>query len=322
MAKITPSPELGAIVRRWLRSYASGEKEAVINLFSEDSSLGYIGSSDNEIWRGDVLRRGMAHYMEDIPKFSWDRDDFRGFECGEIGWVEWFGERVSLDNGKEITFRSTFVLHLEQGIWKIVHVHNSNPVSNMAALGYQSRGFEDLLDAALAAPADLPRTGIASIMFTDIADSTVIAETIGDERWSAAVKAHVLAVENIVTEHSGTLIKSLGDGTMSSFPSARAALLSALALQQAMAETETEPQLQIRVGLHTGDLVEQDGDMFGTVVNKAARIAALAAPGDIRVSDATKIMVGGADFLFSDTASMPLKGLEGEHVIHRLEWRT
>ena len=321
MARITPSPELGAIIRRWLRSYASGDKDAVVNLFSEDPALGYIGSSHDEIWRDDTLRRGMDSYMDDIPNFNWDQDDFRGFECGDLGWVEWFGERVSLDNGKEITFRSSFVLHLEKGVWKIVHVHNSNPVSNMQALGYESRGFEDLLDAALAASADLPRTGISTIMFTDIADSTVIAETIGDARWSTAVKSHVQTVNRIVVEHQGILIKSLGDGTMSSFPSARAALLAAIALQRAMEEANSEPHLKIRIGLHTGDLIEQDGDMFGTVVNKAARIAAIAHPDEIRLSDATKIMVGSGDFIFIDPVTAPLKGLDGEHSLYRLEWK-
>lgn len=284
MAAITPSPELGAIVRRWLRAYASGDKAAVTNLFSADPALGYIGPSHGEIWRGDTLRRGMASYMEDIPSFAWDRDEFRGFECGELGWVEWFGERVSL--------------------------------------GYETRGFEDLLEAALATPARFQRTGMATIMITDIADSLVLAETPGDTHWSVAVQAHLKQVESIVTEHGGTLIKTLGDGTMSAFPSASAALSAAVTLQNIITNTTEEPHLRIRIGLHTGDLVEQDGDLFGTVVNKAARVAALAAPGDICLSDATRIMVGAArHFRFSQPVEVTLKGLEGRHVTYRLEWR-
>ncbi len=323
MSDITPSPELGAIVRRWLRSYAAGDKEAVLNLFSEDAALGYIGSSHDEIWRDDTLRRGMGGYMEDIPKFSWDKDDFRGFECGTLGWVEWFGGRVSLENGKEITFRSTFVLHLEKGVWRIVHVHNSNPVSNMEALGYQSRGVEELLEAALATPVDLTHTGMATIMFTDIAGSSALAETLGDARWSAAVQAHMKQVGSVLTDHGGTLVKTLGDGTMSAFPSATAALTAATELQQLITNSTAEPRLQIRIGLHTGDLVEQDGDMFGTVVNKAARIASITAPGQICLSDATHIMVGGApQFRFSEPAKINLKGLEGQHTTYRLEWQS
>lgn len=322
MTKITPSPELGAIVRRWLRSYASGQKEAVINLFSEDEALGYIGSSHDEVWRGDTLRRGMARYIDDIPNFSWDRDDFRGFECGDLGWIEWFGERVSLENGKEITFRSTFVLHLEKGVWRIVHVHNSNPVSNMQALGYESSGFDDLLEAALAAPTDMVQTGISSVMFTDIADSSALAETLGDATWSNIVRAHLTMVGRVIEEAGGTLVKSLGDGTLSAFPSVGGALKAAILIQQGNASIQKEPNLRLRVGIHTGDVVQTNDDFLGTVVNKAARVAAAAAPDDIRVSEATRVMVGGnKEFIFSDPASVPLKGLDGEHLIHRLKWR-
>ncbi|MBO9449248.1 nuclear transport factor 2 family protein [Tropicibacter sp. R16_0] len=322
MSDITPSPELAAIVRRWLRSYAAGDKEAVVNLFSDDAALGYIGSSHGEIWHDDTLRRGMPVYMDDIPSFTWGQDDFRGFECGTLGWVEWFGESVFLASGKEITFRSTFVLHLEKGVWRIVHVHNSNPVANMDALGYESRGIEELLKAALSTPVDLAQTGMATIMFTDIAGSSALAETLGDARWSAAVQAHMKQVGDILEGHGGTLVKTLGDGTMSAFPSATAALTAASDLQQIISNSTAEPRLQIRIGLHTGDLVEQDGDMFGTVVNKAARVASIAAPGDICLSDATHIMVGGApQFRFSDPAQVHLKGLEGQHTTYRLEWR-
>jgi class 3 adenylate cyclase len=319
MGQITPSPELASIVRRWLRAYATGDKAAVLNLFSADPALSYIGSAAEETWRDDDLRQAFGAYMDDIPRFDWEGDDFRGFECGALGWVEWNSGRVSTENGTASTFRATFILALEKGVWRIVHVHNSNPVPNMQAMGYEARGFDELLEATR--PTDFGATGIASIMFTDIADSTTIAETIGDARWSAAVKRHVAQVGTIVTEHGGRLIKSLGDGTLSSFPSARAALSSAIAIQRAMADDGAEPRLQVRIGLHTGDLVAQDGDIIGTVVNKAARIAAIAAPGEIRLSDATRIMVGGASaFGFGAPATTPLRGLDGEHVIYRLDW--
>jgi class 3 adenylate cyclase len=159
-------------------------------------------------------------------------------------------------------------------------------------------------------------------LFTDIADSTTIAETLGDARWTEAVKRHLRLVEARIAAGGGHLVKSLGDGVMSSFASARAALDTARAIQRANAEETAEPQLQIPIGLHTGEIITSDSDHFGTMVNKAARIAALAAPGDIRVSDATRIMVGGAtDLRFVDHASVPLKGLEGDHSVFKLEWR-
>ena len=229
---------------------------------------------------------------------------------------------LSIDASKSTSMRSTVIFNLEKGVWKIIHVHHSIPVANIQSFGYEARGFEELLDAALSSPQDLGHSGIASIMFTDIADSTTIAEAIGDDRWTEAVKRHLQLVKSEITQAGGLLVKSLGDGVMSSFASARAALAAAKAIQRANAQELAEPQLQIRIGLHTGEIITSDSDHFGTVVNKAARIAGLAAPGDIRVSDATRIMVGSAkDFKFTDPVTVPLKGLEGEHAVYRLEWQ-
>lgn len=319
---IRPSPELAAIVARWIRAYGSGDGETVTNLFSADPALSYVGSAENEIWRDEALRRGMATYMDDVPRFRWEGSELRGFENGTLGWVEWQGSVHALDSGTSLGMRATVILNLEKGVWKIVQVHHSIPVSNTQSFGYESRGFEELLDAALSAPHNLGESGIASIMFTDIADSTTIAETIGDTRWAEAVKRHLRLVESQITQAGGHLVKSLGDGVMSSFSSARGALAAAQAIQRSNAGENTEPHLQIRIGLHTGELITSDSDHYGTVVNKAARIAALAAPGNIRVSDATRIMVGGAgEFRFTDPVTVSLKGLEGEHAVYTLEWQ-
>jgi len=320
---IRPSPELAAIVERWVRAYGKGDGETMTNLLSADPALSFIGSDDNENWQDKALRQVLAGYIEEVPRFEWEPVDLRGFESGSVGWVEWHGRVRSTDDaGKSPSMRSTVILTLEKGVWKIVHVHHSIPVDNIQSFGYEARGFEELLDAALSAPHDLGQSGIASIMFTDIADSTTIAEAIGDTRWTETVKRHLQLVEAEIRQAGGHLVKALGDGVMSTFASARAALTAAQAIQRANACESTEPHLRIRIGLHTGEIIISDSDHFGTVVNKAARIAALAAPGAIRVSDATRIMVGGTnDFRFADPVTVPLKGLEGEHALYKLEWQ-
>jgi class 3 adenylate cyclase len=319
---IRPSPELAAIVERWVRAYGEGDGETITNLFSSDPALSYIGSAEDESWRDETLRRGMASYIDEVPRFRWEPLELRGYEFGSLGWVESQAQIHAIDADKSTMLRSTVIFNLEKGVWKIVHVHHSIPVANIQSFGYEARGFEELLDAALSAPHELGQSGIASIMFTDIADSTTIAEAIGDTRWTDAVKQHLQLVEAQIRQAGGRLVKSLGDGVMSTFASARAALAAAQAIQRANARETMEPHLQIRIGLHTGEIITSDSDHFGTVVNKAARIAALTAPGDIRVSDATRIMVGGAnDFRFSDPVNVPLKGLEGEHAIYKLEWQ-
>lgn len=193
---------------------------------------------------------------------------------------------------------------------------------NFQAKGYASPSLEKLAEMTREARIDIGQTGIASVMFTDIADSTALAETLSDGAWRQIVNASLEAVGKQVEKCGGKLLKSLGDGTLSSFPTASAAWQAALAIQQENAETATEPRLRLRVGVHTGDVVEEDDDVLGTVVNMAARVAALAAPDEIVVTDATRLMVGGArGLVFNDPASVSLKGLEGDHIIHRLAWQ-
>jgi class 3 adenylate cyclase len=89
------------------------------------------------------------------------------------------------------------------------------------------------------------------------------------------------------------------------------------------AASEQEPHLGLRIGIHTGDVVQARGDFFGAVVNMAARITSVATAGQIMVSDQTRAMVAArTEFQFTGSVSMSLRGLDGEHVIHQLEWTT
>jgi len=149
-------------------------------------------------------------------------------------------------------------------------------------------------------------------MFTDIANSSAIASALGDRIWAPVIQSHLEFVSRAIEENGGRVIKSMGDGTMSTFTSARAALISAGKIQQGNRDANTEPQLQLRIGMHTGDVIQTDNDFFGTVVNKAARIAALAEPDEIYVSDATQIMAGNqSEISISKLCEVALKGLPG-----------
>jgi len=320
---LRPSPELVAIATRLIDAYGRGDGEIMTNLFSEDAAISYFGSGESESWRDNALRRGFSQYIRQVPKFRWNPEEIRAFEAGSFGWVETKGSIEGTENGRSAQVRNTMIFKLEKGVWKIVHVHNSIPANNAKSFGYEPRGFEELLDAALASPFELGQSGVATIMFTDIADSTTIAKTIGDTMWAEVVGRHLHLMQKHISDGGGTAVKSLGDGVMSSFVSARAALLTAQNIQQANTAETTEPKLQIRIGMHTGEVITSDADHFGTVVNKAARVAALASPNEIFVSDATQIMIGGStDFHFTDQMSVPLKGLEGDHSISKLSWRS
>ncbi|HCE70591.1 MAG TPA: guanylate cyclase, partial [Ruegeria sp.] len=113
-------------------------------------------------------------------------------------------------------------------------------------------------------------------------------------------------------------VKSLGDGTMSSFPSPEQGLRAAQAILRAT-EASDGPAIALRIGIHTGEVIQTREDFFGTVVNKAARIAAAAGPGEILISEALHLIAGGApgDAL-AEPVSLFLKGFEGEHAVFRL----
>ena len=135
------------------------------------------------------------------------------------------------------------------------------------------------------------------------------------------VRHHLAFVEKLVTDAGGQLIKSLGDGTMSTFSSARVALEVAQKIQRENAKSTREPPLQLRVGIHSGDLIQTKDDFFGSVVNKAARVASVASPGEIRVSEATSLMAGSdPDFSYVDPVETELRGFQGSHMLFRLDW--
>jgi adenylate cyclase len=315
------SPELTAIVRRYLQAYGDNDVETVMNLYTDGPATSYIGTADGEVWDSSTLRVVLPAYMETKPEFSVDGLDVTAFERGPVGFALVQGSIELPATGKQVTIRATYVLELVRGVWRVVHIHHSSPVTNIDNMGYDAKGVEDLLQAASESEVDLGQTGMASVMFTDIVDSTTIAEALRDTLWSALVWRHLDDVGGLIEAGGGRLVKSLGDGTMSTFPSARHALTTACTIQRAIAASETEPRLAVRIGLHTGDLVDAGDDFFGSVVNKAARVAGMAGPDEIRLSDATRVMVGhNSDFVFSEPVSVALKGFEGEHTIYRLEW--
>lgn len=314
------SPELEAITQRWMSALLSSRGETMVNLLAPADPLIFCGTAEGEFHTGDDFRATYLAHLKEIPTGRMIDSCVEAWERGETGWAYWHGTLEFTTTQRPIPTRVTLIFAMYDGIWRVEHIHNSFPVANQEALGYEHTAHDALLEEARKLDPQVGSSGSATVMFTDIADSSAIAEAVGDTRWSRVVQAHVEMVRKELESRGGRLIKSLGDGTMSTFPSAGQAMLSALDIQAALDVQAEEPRLRVRIGLHTGDVVQAGDDFFGTVVNKAARIAAFARPGEIRVSEATRIMVGGAaEFGFSDPARVALKGLEGEHAIYRLE---
>ncbi|MEW9919857.1 adenylate/guanylate cyclase domain-containing protein [Marimonas sp. MJW-29] len=315
-----PSPEVLAVSRRWIDAIQYRRGTELRNLMSEQDHLRFVGTGEGELWAGNAVREGVAAFFGGNPTLLRHDETFaEAFENGETGWSCLTHEIVFAHQPDRIfNVRTTLILELEAGVWKIVHRHGSVPIPNVEFVGYEQTVIADLVAAARKGFALDQREGFASIMFTDIVNSSRLASVLGDRLWSAEVARHFDELRGCIEEVGGQFVKSLGDGTMSSFPDPASALSAAQAIMDAT-ERSDGPAIALRIGIHTGNVVQTKDDFFGTVVNKAARIAALAAPGEIRVSDATRARVGEAGaFRFIEETSVELEGLDGLHTVFRL----
>ena len=174
--------------------------------------------------------------------------------------------------------------------------------------------------------------GTVAILFSDIEDSTIITERLGDERWLEVLREHNSVFRDLITDYEGYEVKSQGDGFMLAFPEPCRALEYAIAIQRAFAERERgggDEALRVRMGLHTGEVIAEEGDFFGKNVILAARIAAQATGGEILVSEQMRAAAAdhesegaeGAELRFDDGRELELKGLEGSHTVYRSRWQ-
>ncbi len=164
--------------------------------------------------------------------------------------------------------------------------------------------------------------GTVTIMFTDVEESTRLLSTRGFTASHEIMKAYERIIDEKVAEHAGRRIKGLGDGYMISFGSARHGVECAIAIQQAIAEyskQNPERKVRIRIGLNTGEVVEEGGDIFGAAVNVAARVAGKARGGQVLVSEIVRQLVGPvAELSFEFRGRYKLKGFPDRWRLHQV----
>ena len=160
-------------------------------------------------------------------------------------------------------------------------------------------------------PASAP-SGTAIILFADIADSTGLTEQMGDAAFREKARGLDTALRTVIRGHSGTPIegKLLGDGVLAVFTSARQAIEAALAC----AKSGAPASLPLHLGLHAGDVIREENNVYGGAVNIASRISGLSAPGEVLVSDIVRGLARtSAGVMFEDRGEQSLKGV-GERV--------
>jgi class 3 adenylate cyclase len=153
---------------------------------------------------------------------------------------------------------------------------------------------------------DLERV-LATVLFTDIVDSTQRAAQMGDEKWRKLLDQHDRVAGQTVENHRGKLVKSTGDGILATFDGPGRAVRCALSFGAAARQLG----LPLRAGLHTGEIEVRGRDIGGITVHAAARVMAQSGSNEVLVSRVVTDLVAGAGLKFSERGSFELKGLPG-----------
>jgi class 3 adenylate cyclase len=150
-----------------------------------------------------------------------------------------------------------------------------------------------------------PTRVLSTVMFTDIINSTVRAAELGDREWRKVLADHDRLTRAELARGSGREVKTTGDGFLATFDGPARAIRTALAIR----DTLRSIGLEVRAGVHTGEIELLTDDIAGVGVHIGSRVAALAGAGEVLVSSTVKDLVAGSGIVFDDRGSHLLKGI-------------
>jgi class 3 adenylate cyclase len=163
--------------------------------------------------------------------------------------------------------------------------------------------IEELVTGAR--PSHEPERVLATVLFTDIVSSTAHAARVGDHAWHELLDSHHALVRKELARFRGREIKTVGDAFLATFDGPARAVRCACAIRDAVRQLG----IQIRGGVHTGEIELQDEDIGGIGVHIAARVIAAAAPGEVLASSTVKDLAVGSAIMFKDRGTHALKGV-------------
>ena len=166
--------------------------------------------------------------------------------------------------------------------------------------------FEFAGSAVAAAPTDISGRILATILFNDIVDSTRLQASLGDAVWREKMRQFITLTREHVTHFEGHFIKSMGDGVLAIFSGPTRAIECAVRIK----EDVKSLGLDLRTGLHVGEIERFNEDISGINVNAASRIQSLAAGDQVLVSSVLKSLVFGSGITFKDVGDFELKGFD------------
>jgi class 3 adenylate cyclase len=272
------------------------------SLRTPDERVTYPLGATDEVHLGELVV-GRSHHE---PGWRWSTHikPLTGTESCKIhhvGVVVSGALRVRLDNGSEVALSADDVIDIPPG-------HDAWVVGDEPAVTLEWVGVH-----RWSLPAADERV-LATILLTDIVESTALVERIGDGAWRQLLEEHNTRVRAVLDRFHGREVRTTGDGVMALFDGAERSVRAAAAIAASVAELG----LAIRASIHTGEIGMVPGNVRGVAVHIAARILALAAPGEVLVSGTTRELIDSRDLAFGDRGRHELKGVNGARSVYAL----
>lgn len=221
-----------------------------------------------------------------------------------VGYVETGHLHVVMDDGTEMDVVAGDAYEIPPG-------HDAWVVGDVA---WETVEFASARSFGVGPDPDDERI-LATILFSDIVDSTATLGRVGDTIWQRLLLDHNERIRSELDRYRGREVVTTGDGFLVVFDGpARAVKCASL-----MIEAVRSLGIEIRTGLHTGEITLVGGNARGVAVHAAARIAALAGPGEVLVSGTTRDLLDGSGLRFTDRGLHELKGLDGRRPVYALE---
>jgi class 3 adenylate cyclase len=197
---------------------------------------------------------------------------------------------------------------------------------------YSSGDHAPILDAVEAFLAQAPvrspsqkrqEATVRTVLFTDLVGHTEMMRRLGDAKGRDGLRGHESITRELLRDHGGAEVKTMGDGFMASFGSVTKALDCAIALQRAFAaHSDAMPEpLHVRVGLNAGEPIDEDGDLFGSTVILASRVCAQADADEILIPEPVRHLLTGKGYAYADRGEVMLKGFEDAVRLFEVRWR-
>jgi len=255
----------------------------------------------------DVIELGevvVGHFVLQ-PGWRWSRDvapiaGTRSCQHRHLGYTISGSLHVRMDDGTELVIRPGDAYEIPPG-------HDGWVVGDEP---WDSVEFTSGRSFAVS-PEDLGERTLATVLFSDIVDSTAALERLGDRAWTSLVEEHNRRVRGAIDQYRGREMATLGDGFLALFDGPARAVRAAAAMDQSVRDLG----VRLRVGLHTGEVEIVGGQARGVAVHTAARVAAVANAGEVLVSATTNDLLDGSGLPFDLHGEHELKGLRGKRTL-------